>query len=43
MAELSSLGKVHDELIDLKKRVEKDLAETSKVRGGAIEGYEPNF
>ena len=43
MAELSSLGKVHDELVDLKKRVEKDMEEKSKVRGNAIEGFEPNF
>lgn len=43
MAELSSLGKVHDELIDLRKRVEKDIAETSKIRANAVEGYEPDF
>lgn len=43
MAELSSLGKVHDELVDLKRRVEKDMEEKSKVRGNAVEGFEPNF
>jgi fructosamine-3-kinase len=42
MTELSSLGKVHDELIDLESRVKKELAEKSTIRGGAIEGYEPD-
>lgn len=42
MAELSSLGKVHDELIDLESRVKKEMAEKSTIRGGAIEGYEPD-
>ena len=42
MAELSSLGKVHDELIDLESRVKKELAEKSTIRGGAVEGYEPD-
>ena len=41
MAELSSLGKVHDELIDLESRVKKELAEKSTIRGGAVEGFEP--
>mgnify|MGYP004504885491 FL=1 len=43
MAELSSLGKVHDELVDLESRVKKELTEQSSVRGGAIDGYQPNF
>ena len=43
MAELSSLGKVHDELVDLEGRVKKELTEQSSVRGGAIDGYQPNF
>ena len=42
MAELSSLGKVHDELIDLESRVKKELAEKSTIRGGAVEGFEPD-
>ena len=41
MTELSSLGKVHDELVDLESRVKKELAEKSTIRGGAVEGYEP--
>lgn len=43
MAELSSLGKVYDELKDLESRVKKEAAEQSSIRGGAIEGYEPDF
>lgn len=43
MAELSSLGKVYDELKDLESRVKKETAEQSTIRGGAIEGYEPDF
>ena len=42
MTELSSLGKVHDELIDLESRVKKELAEKSTIRGGAVDGYEPD-
>lgn len=43
MAELSQLGKVHDELKDLENRVKKETGEKSAIRGGAIEGYEPDF
>lgn len=43
MTELSSLGKVHDELKDLENRVKKEISEQSSIRGGAIEGYEPDF
>lgn len=43
MAELSQLGKVHDELKDLESRVKKETAEQSTIRGGAVEGYEPDF
>ena len=43
MTELSSLGKVYDELIDLESRVKKELAEKSSTRGGAIDGFQPNF
>ena len=42
MTELSSLGKVHDELIELDSRVKKELAEKSTIRGGAVEGFEPD-
>lgn len=43
MAELSQLGKVYDELKDLESRVKKETTEQSTIRGGAIEGYEPDF
>lgn len=43
MGELTQLGKVHDELKDLENRVKKETAEQSTVRGGAVEGYEPDF
>lgn len=43
MAELSTLGKVYDELKDLESRVKKESAEQSSIRGGAVEGYEPDF
>lgn len=43
MSELSQLGKVHDELKDLESRVKKETAEQSTIRGGAVEGYEPDF
>lgn len=43
MGELSSLGKVYDELKDLESRVKKEAAEQSTIRGGAVEGYEPDF
>lgn len=43
MAELSNLGKVHDELVDLEGRVKKELTEQSSIRGGAIDGYQPNY
>lgn len=43
MGELTQLGKVHDELKDLESRVKKETAEQSTIRGGAVEGYEPDF
>lgn len=43
MGELTQLGKVHDELKDLENRVKKETAEQSTIRGGAVEGYEPDF
>lgn len=43
MGELTQLGKVHDELKDLESRVKKETEEHSSIRGGAVEGYEPDF
>ncbi len=43
MAELTNLGKVYDELVDLENRVKKELTEQSSIRGGAIDGYQPNY
>lgn len=43
MGELTQLGKVHDELKDLESRVKKETTEQSTIRGGAVEGYEPDF
>lgn len=42
MSELTQLGKVYDELKDLENRVKKETTEQSTIRGGAIEGYEPD-
>lgn len=43
MAEISSLSKVHDELISLEGMVKKELSEQSSIRAGAVEGFIPNF
>lgn len=43
MAEISSLSKVHDELVALEGMVKKELSEQSTVRGGAVDGYQPSF
>lgn len=43
MAEISSLSKVHDELVALESMVKKELSEQSTVRGGAIDGFQPNL
>ncbi len=43
IAEISNLSKVHDELITLENMVKKELQEHSSVRGGAVDGYQPNF
>ena len=43
MAEISSLSKVHEELKTLESMVKKDLTEVSTIRGGAIEGFEPDM
>lgn len=43
IAEISSLHKVHEELTILEAQVKKELSEKSSVRGGAVDGYLPNF
>lgn len=42
MTEISNLHKVHEELKVLESMVKQDLTQTSSIRGGAIEGYEPD-
>lgn len=42
IAEVSNLSKVHDELKVLEGMVKADLSQTTNIRGGAIEGYEPD-
>lgn len=43
IAEISNLHKVHEELTILEAQVKKELQESSTVRGGAIDGFQPNF
>lgn len=43
MAEISSLHKVHEELVILEAAVKKELSEQSSIRGGAVDGYLPSF
>lgn len=43
MGEISSLHKVHEELVILEGQVKKEISETTKVRAGAVDGYHPNF
>lgn len=43
IAEISSLHKVHEELLILEAAVKKEISESSSIRGGAVEGYTPNF
>lgn len=42
MTEISNLHKVHEELKVLESMVKQDLTQTSTIRGGAIEGFEPD-
>ena len=42
MTEISNLHKVHEELKVLESMVKQDLTQTSTVRVGAIEGFEPD-
>lgn len=41
MEEVSNLNKVHQELIDLENAVKKELTETSTLRAGAEEDFDP--
>ena len=41
MSEISQLSKVNEELKILEGQVKKELAEESKLRGGAVEGFTP--
>lgn len=43
IAEISNLHKVHEELTILEAQVKKELQELSTIRGGAVDGYQPNF
>ena len=42
MAEISSLHKVHEELVILESQVKKEMSETSSIRAGAVEGFMPD-
>lgn len=43
IAEISSLHKVHEEMVILEAAVKKELSEQSSIRAGAVDGYQPNF
>lgn len=43
MAEISNLHKVHEELLILEAAVKKEISEQTSIRGGAVDGYQPNF
>ena len=43
ISEISSLSKVHEELKILEGRVKKEMMETTSIRGGATDGFLPNF
>ena len=42
-AEMKNLIDVHETMIELENQVKKQISEKSMIRGGAIEGYTPNF
>lgn len=42
IAEITSLTKVQESLVQLEAQVKKELQETTTIRGGAIEGFEPD-
>ena len=41
MKEVSSLNKVHQELVELENQVKKELTEQSTLRAGAVEDFDP--
>lgn len=43
MTEISSLSKVNEELKILEGQVKKEIAETSQIRAGAVDGFTPNI
>lgn len=43
ISEISNLHKVHEELQILESNVKKEIAEASTIRGGAVDGFLPNF
>lgn len=43
ISEISSLSKVSEELSILEGQVKKELMETTNIRGGAEDGFLPNF
>lgn len=42
-AEMKNLIDVHETMVELENQVKKQLSEKSSIRGGAVEGYTPNF
>lgn len=42
ITEISNLSKVHEELKILEGMVKADLSQVTNIRGGAVEGYEPD-
>ena len=42
-AEMKNLIDVHETMVELENQVKKQLSEKSSIRGGAVEGYAPNF
>ena len=41
--EMKNLIDVHETMIELENQVKKQISEKSSIRGGAVEGYTPNF
>ena len=42
-AEMKNLIDVHSTMVELENQVKKQITEKSSIRGGAVEGYTPNF
>ena len=42
-AEMKNLIDVHSTMVELENQVKKQITEKSSIRGGATEGYTPNF